>query len=399
MKLDSITKIERFITNSLLSSPVVPLGVNVLRLADVSDEEGIVQMTNSIIVRYTSSDVDVIRQAPLDMIRTMVFEINVAAQSYLSQSGHDFAVQLCTAIHETLVNTVPPNTGVEVIEPFHLVSERFSGLTDSSHYTYTQQWIIKVQDYYRGIAIDPCVQRGDCSRLFPIGQKSAVKPGDVLFQSKAYVPVLPPPPGVPYSPDYAGVDKEESGALVYTADPYQTFLSSTEVAEGYYLVSTGTFDESGTFLICNIKDGDGKQVRSYFAAYSGRTILQINTGVSRSTIDQEGNPLNSGQADNITTSMPRNGYGYVNQPRATLFLDPTNEDTAKVTVRFGALYPIQSDTTLTHDGTKYIRIANTPLGKAWIREEDFKILTEDEYLPRLDCDEEELEEGKITSCE
>ena len=55
MTLDTITRIERFITDSLLSSVQIPLGVNVIHLADDSDTEGIAAMTYSIVVRYTGS--------------------------------------------------------------------------------------------------------------------------------------------------------------------------------------------------------------------------------------------------------------------------------------------------------------------------------------------------------
>jgi hypothetical protein len=193
MNLDSITKIERYLSDALLASPLVPLGVNVVRLADVTDEEGILQMVNSMVVRYTGSSASVVQRAPLTLEYTMTFEVNVASQSYLSQSGHDFAVQLCTAARLTLLNTVPPNSGVEVVQPFVLTNEQFSGLTDSSHYTYTQQWQIVVQDLHRAIALDPCVQRGDCSRLFTRNVKTTVKPGQTVCGNAIYDPILPPP--------------------------------------------------------------------------------------------------------------------------------------------------------------------------------------------------------------
>ena len=41
MRLDTISRIEQFMTDALLSSPLIPLGVNVIRLAATEDEEGI----------------------------------------------------------------------------------------------------------------------------------------------------------------------------------------------------------------------------------------------------------------------------------------------------------------------------------------------------------------------
>lgn len=398
MRLDSITKIERFIANALLSSPLVPLGVNVVRLADVSDQEGILQMVNSIVVRYVSSSEEVERQAPLTILRTMRFEVNIASQSYLTQSGHDFAVQLCCASHETLTNTVPPNAGVEVFSPFRMVSEQFSGLTDSTHYTYTQTWELIIQDMHRGIAIDPCVQRGDCTRLFPTYSKEPVKPGDVLYLNKAYIPVLPPPPGVNYSAEYAGVEESSDGSLVYTWDPTQVFLSAAEITAGYSLVSTNTFDESGTFLISNIKDGDGNFVRSYFAKDSGRVIINITVADGPSFIDSAGNVIISSVEDQFKSQQFRNAYGYATFPKVFIYVDPTDPDGARGQIAYGVVYPVRAETTLVHDGEIYVRIGNTQFGKAWVRQDEFTVMSEDEYLPRLDC-EEGLDEGNTTSCE
>ena len=61
MKLDTITKIEQFLENILLSTEDIPLGVNVVRLAATQDEEGIARMAKSIVVRYTDSSVNITR--------------------------------------------------------------------------------------------------------------------------------------------------------------------------------------------------------------------------------------------------------------------------------------------------------------------------------------------------
>ena len=59
MRLDTISRIEQFMTDALLSSPLIPLGVNVIRLAATEDEEGIAVMARTIVVRYTGSTVNV----------------------------------------------------------------------------------------------------------------------------------------------------------------------------------------------------------------------------------------------------------------------------------------------------------------------------------------------------
>ena len=78
MKIDTIPKIENYISDVLLSSPSIPLGVNVVRLAAVQDEEGITSMARSIVVRYTGSSVNIEQKIPVVITRTMTFEIIIS---------------------------------------------------------------------------------------------------------------------------------------------------------------------------------------------------------------------------------------------------------------------------------------------------------------------------------
>lgn len=394
MELRSITKIEQFMANALLSSPLVPLGVNVVRLADVSDEEGILQMVNSIVVRYTDSSVNVVNRSPLAMERTLNFEVNIACQSYLSNSGHDFAVQLLAASYETLVNTVPCNTGLEVLEPFVMTNERFTGLTDSTHYTYTQQWQLTVQEYYRGIALDPCVAKGDCSKLFPANVVQRLEPGEFVAGGRVVAPVLPPPnASIDYDPEYAGVERDDLGNLVYRWDPEKVFMTAGEIA-GCEVVYTGTTDESGRFYIYNIKC-DGEFVRFFFAADTGKRLLRLPQTLYRSPNQLVGLPRVSEPGEHVEPDkiMPRNGYGFVTQIKAFIYKDPTDPDAVAVLVRNGDLFPTEDGTVLAVGELTYYRIGGTPIGQAWIDTRDFKLLSPTEYLPRVDASEPELEEG------
>ena len=178
--------------DALLSSPQVPLGVNVLRLAATEDEEGIVKMGRTIVVRYSGSSLSVQSTEPLVTLRTMSFEITLSAQSYLGDSGHDYVSQMCAASFNTLTNAIPSDTGVEVFQPFYMSNERFEGLTDESIYVYSQTWDLVVQDLYKVLAMDPCVKRGNCSFLFPENTISTVGPGEVLFGNEIFSPVIPP---------------------------------------------------------------------------------------------------------------------------------------------------------------------------------------------------------------
>ena len=72
--------------------------------------------------------------------RKLSFELNFSAQNYLTSSGHDFATQLLAGAFMTLNGSVPSGAYVQVLEPFVCTNERFTGLTDESQYTYTQEY-------------------------------------------------------------------------------------------------------------------------------------------------------------------------------------------------------------------------------------------------------------------
>tara|TARA_R110002012_G_scaffold278548_1_gene466223 strand:+ start:1002 stop:1223 length:222 start_codon:yes stop_codon:yes gene_type:complete len=73
MRLDTITKIETFMTDALLSSPQIPLGVNIVRVAATEDEEGITALARSIMVRYTGSNLAMQQTQPMSIYRRMQF--------------------------------------------------------------------------------------------------------------------------------------------------------------------------------------------------------------------------------------------------------------------------------------------------------------------------------------
>ena len=430
MRLDTISKMEEFITNALLSSELIPLGVNVIRLAATHDEEGIARMARSIVVRYTGSTANVQQKVPLVITRTLTFELSLASQSYLTESGHDYAVQMCAATHMLLTNQVPTNTGSQIVTPFHLTSESFEGLTDSSHYVYSQTWQVEVQELNGLIALDPCVARGNCSFLFPDNILGDEKPGDIIVGNEIWEPVLPPPPGLDYEEEYCGV--EVSGQdLVYTHDRTQVFL---EQYWKYSLVPTGTFDKSKTFLIVNIYDEDGKLVGTFFAGRcNGRLLIQFGGNSSGGGSGGSGGGGSGGSggsgggnigrnwveglwisergsAGNMDYSngpepfraivQARNRLVYVDAIRATVFADPSNPNAAKGQVKYGKVLQSVPSTTLTVSDVEYIQVGNTPLGKAWIRMGDIRFVDESQSLrPDVYCSDGEVAEPSGDECD
>jgi hypothetical protein len=105
MELSTITRIEQYMVDALVASPLIPISVNVLRLADAIENEGIVQQTNNIVVRYTGASNVVKNRIPMVFERQMSFELDFSCQNYLTSSGHDFATQLLTGAFITYLST------------------------------------------------------------------------------------------------------------------------------------------------------------------------------------------------------------------------------------------------------------------------------------------------------
>ena len=417
MRLDTVAKMEEFITNALISSPHVPLGVNVLRLAATHDEEGIARMARSIVVRYSGSDMQVQQKNPLVITRTMTFEISIASQSYLTESGHDYAVQMCSACHMTLTNQVPTNTGAEIMVPLHLSSEKFDGLTDSSHYVYSQQWQIEVQEFSGFIALDPCVARGNCSFLFPDNNLNNLEPGDIIVGNEIWVPVLPPPP-LPngedgeYDPEYCGVVVRQD-RLVYKHDTEQVFLYDYKK---YTLVPTHTYTlptetQTYRFLIVNIYDENGDLYGTCLASNCGnRHLIQIGGnqpnpdsqwlgGLWNSKIDSTGNLDRSGGPEPFNSQLQqKSAYGYVSALKATVFVDPSDDSAATAQLKYGFTLSTWANQNLSVNNVNYIRVGGTPLGKAWIRETDIHLLNPDRYEQQIECDFDTNIGGETPEC-
>jgi hypothetical protein len=424
VKLDTVQRIERFISDALLSSNLIPLGVNVVRLAAEQDTEGITAMARSIVVRYLGSDVSVQQRRPMVIERTMKFEIIHSAQSYLTESGHDYAVQMCSGAYLTLNNHVPMNTGVQIIEPLHMVNENFDGLTDSSHYVYTQQWQLTAHEIYHLHAVDPCVERGNCTYLFPDNTLNAIEEGEVLVGNVLWAPVARPHelldpnvsnPGDPLNPgevrpiltpaptdyetdggaylkDACGV-VERDGDLYYKFDPSRLFLSNWE---DFNLTSTGQMDESGQFLVCSVRrKTDGELVMVYYASNcQNRKLVFIGGTLGASPMGRVGNCTDSSSVELFGTTASLNEFGYSICTRSTIYADPTSPDTETAQIRYGVVYSVQSGVILKHGEEKYYYIGGTVLGRAWVNVNDFKILNRRSTLD-LDCELDTLYPGTV----
>jgi hypothetical protein len=247
MELSTIQRIEQYMVDALIASPLIPLNVNVLRLADAIENEGVVSQTNNIVVRYTGSTDNVKNRIPMVFERRMSFELNFSCQNYLSSSGHDFATQLITGAFITLNGGVPSGAFVQVIEPFTCGSEQYTGLTENSQYTYTQTYTVTIEEALPFVALDPCVQRGDCRQIFPgYGVETRLPLGGIVDDASGsiYVPSYtctpqftpdeccnPLDPQAPPMEDFDGClgirwsnELTASGDWVFICDPTCVFL-------------------------------------------------------------------------------------------------------------------------------------------------------------------------------
>lgn len=381
MRLDTISKIEQFISDALLSSPNIPLGVNVVRLAATTDEEGITALARSTVVRYVSSSISVTNRTPMVVERTMSFQLIHSAQSYLTESGHDYALQMCAGAYLTLNNTVPMDTGVSVLEPFSMSSEQFDGLTDSSHYVYVQTWNLTVQEINRLFALDPCVLRGNCSYLFPSNLQSTVQPGDVVEGNQLFTPVLPPDdPDDDYDSELCGVIVEGDD-LVYKHDPSVMFLQNWE---DHYLTSTGTYTPNG-LLICNIFDKDDDYVDVFMASNcDNRRFISI----TNTTNGESGVPA-------LKAKMT---WGYTSKTRVVVHSDPTSPDQPVSTMRYGFVLRVETGVTLEVGPIKYHKVSGSPIGNGWVNQDHLILIEPYRLRPLLFCEGLDAENDGPEEC-
>ena len=294
MELNTLTRIEQYLCDALIASPLIPISVNVLRLADVIDNEGVVQQTNNIVVRYTGATNNVVNKIPMVFTRRLSFELNFSCQNYLTSSGHDFATQLLVGAFNTLNGGVPGGAGVQVIEPFTCDIERFTGITEESQYTYTQTYNVTIEEALPYVALDPCVQRGNCRALWPgTGVETKLPLGGVVDEASGsiYVPAYTcdQEPTEDYGTN-SGVrwsnEVAQNGDWVFICDPECVFLENP-LDQPIYLLTTNSYTEDGRLVVTVWDANTRTPIREVFYVDSGKKLARyaVNCGgmLSRTT--------------------------------------------------------------------------------------------------------------------
>jgi hypothetical protein len=371
--------------------------VNILRLADAIDREGVVQNTNNIVVRYVSSFFNVKSRIPLVYERIITFELNFSTQNYLSSSGHDFATQLLAGAYTTLVSGVPSDTGVSFSEPFTLQSENFTGITENSQYTYTQVWGITASETSPYVALDPCVQRGDCSQIFPGRYTRTNLPlaGVIDTDYRIYVPALPDGTCIETSDGSICWENEltRSGNMVYCCDRSQVFLPAQLINRvrltwtGQYLgddknkimVAITDFETNETIaevIYCGCKDSDGND----------QYLMRYTIGVWRSQIGQITNESFGRSAfdGDISQSTSTGVLAVVLSNAQPVYSDPTNPQATQRMVNGGIVIGVLPDVYIQVGPERYVMVQQSPVGRGWIKQTAIEYTSENE-LWKLGC--------------
>ena len=387
MQLYTISRIEQYICDALIASPEIPLSVNVLRLADAIDKEGVVQNTNNIVVRYVSSFFNVLTRVPLVYERALTFELNFTCQNYLTSSGHDFATQLLAGALNTLVNGVPGDSGVQISESFTLQNEQFTGITENSQYTYTQVWQCTVSETVPYVALDPCVQHGDCSQIFPGRYTRTNVPlaGVIDNEGRIFVPALPDG-SCADTPEADGGNGgsicweneiTRSGNMVYCCDRSQIFLPANLINKvrltwtGQYLgddrnrimvaiTDLETGETIAEVIYCGLNDIDG------FPQY----LMRYTIGLWRSQIGNITNE-NYGRSafDGDWTMSTETGVLAVVMSNAQpIYVDPTNPQASQRMVDGGIVIGVFPEVYIQVGPDRYIMVQQSPVGRGWIKQ-------------------------------
>jgi hypothetical protein len=405
MELDTYSRVEQFLCDALIASPLIPISVNVLRLADAVDAEGVVQQTNNIVVRYTGATNTVKNRVPLVFERRLNFELNFSAQNYLTSSGHDFATQMLAGAFMTINGSVPSGAYVEVIEPFVCTTERFTGLTEESQYTYTQDWQVTIEEALPYLALDVCVARGNCRQLFPgLGVETRLPLGGVLDEASGdiYVPAYdcdgqPPEDydacyGVRWSNELT-----QSGDWVFICDPDCVFLQDP-LGQPIYLLSNKNYTEDGRLVVTVFDAETDEPLREVFYCNTGKKLARYAIELWTDTVAKSG-PISAKAAKDSSwfQGMATGDFAVVKGGYQFLYTDPLNPEGKQLFIDGGVLIGVQREVFIQTPKGRFYFVGQSPQGKGWLLEGTFEF-AELNSLWKLGCLPCTGDTGPIAPC-
>lgn len=279
--MSTISQLETFMVNALESSPLIPLGVNILRLADTLDKEGAVQGTSNIVVSYSGSSSNLKNREPYVIEKSYSFKVTVTAQDYLSTSAHDFALMLKEGVLRTLINQVPFVEGVQVVEPYYSTDDTFEGITENSQYVYGITFRLTGEEVYPPVSMDPCVRRGNCKAIWPPeGFVESVPPGAFVTDDGRLWEVASENDCGEF---VLGAYVAENGDIVLKGD--DSILIPCEEKENWSLETTSFITTEDGKLEVWLKDENGNQIEQIFYTNTGLKVPRVLLQLWRSSLN------------------------------------------------------------------------------------------------------------------
>ena len=405
MELSTYSRIEQFLCDALIASPLIPISVNVLRLADAVDREGVVQQTNNIVVRYTGATNTVKNRVPMVFERILNFELNFSAQNYLTSSGHDFATQMLAGAFITLNGSVPSGAYVEVLEPFVCTNERFTGLTEESQYTYTQEYQVTIEEALPYVALDVCVARGNCRQLFPgLGVETKLPLGGVLDEATGdiYVPayICDGDPPEDYDACYGirwSNELTQSGDWVFVCDPNCVFLGDP-LGQPIYLLSNNNYTEDGRLVVTVFDAETQEPLSEVFYCNTGKKLARYAIELWTDTVNKSG-PISSSASKDSSwfQGMNTGDFAVVKGGYQFLFVDPLNPEAPQLYIDGGVLIGVMRETFIQTPKGRFYFVGQSPQGRGWMLEGTFEF-AELNSLWRLGCLPCAGDTGPIAPC-
>ena len=377
--MSKVAQLEIFMVNVLTSSPLIPLGVNILRLADTLDNEGVIQSTSNIVVSYSGSSSNLKNRDPYVIEKSYSFKVTVTAQDYLSTTAHDFALSLKEGVLMSLINQVPFVDGVQVVEPFYSTDDTFEGVTENSQYVYGISFRLTSEELYTIVSMDPCVRRGNCKALWPPeGFVNKVPPGAVITaDGKLW--------------EIAGVN--DCGETVYgayygtTGDLLLKFDDSILIPKEelgvWSFETTNSITTEDNKLEVWMYDGDGNQIERIFFSETGKKVPKILEQFYRSSVNGAARFRSSLDTETLRTVVDTGStYAIVDVTYAQVYTNPLVSLDDFGEVPGGNVIMVDPDTRLELNGVRYIAVRASDLGSGgWIDERSLQIEDRDNVYP------------------
>lgn len=356
MRLDNIIIIEKYIVDAINNSPEVPLSVQVLRLADSIENEGVINQANTIVVKYSNSYTQDKNREPVVSERVLTFQLDYICQSYLSSGGQDFALTLMTAVYNTLRGIRPNSAEGNVIEGFRMSRESFEGITEESQYAYVQEWELVLEEVSSECIIDPCVARGNCSQVFPPpGVDEPLEPWEVASDCKVWTPAC-----TTDTEGSCGVVIDESGNWSYICDN-SVFIPEADI-EDVVLLSSDVITPEGYLIVRGFRISTGDLYGEFLYCDTNKRISCVNFDLYRSPIDLVGVEEVSSREFLFRKQAIRTYTSGFIRRNSIAVSDPTNPNALVSKVSYGQRLGVQENVTLEVSGVTWVltNINGTP---------------------------------------